>query len=238
MYKTIIGSWNYWYQIWSQNFKTVPILVAKMWLMRVWGKIPNFCQPHFCQQCWSFFHNFVTKFGITDFSYQCYYTLLAPNFCLNQCWNIFSGNWGIKPNWNLSQNLSNAYVKKKCIWTCLHQNVKAFCLGRSVLTVLVPTMVNKVNSLAPGKIQFNFRKVIFKLILVNVGCGISYEFAHRWMPQDLTDDKSTLVQVMAWGRQATSHYLRQYWPRSMSSNGVTRPQWVNTITADAKGKQA
>ena len=29
------------------------------------------------------------------------------------------------------------------------------------------------------------------------------------MPEDLTDDKSTLVQVMAWCRQATSHYLKQ-----------------------------
>ena len=50
--------------------------------------------------------------------------------------------------------------------------------------------------------------------------------ALRWMPQDLTDDKSTLVQVMAWCRQATSHYLGQCWPRSVSPNGVTRPQWV------------
>ena len=46
------------------------------------------------------------------------------------------------------------------------------------------------------------------------------------MPLDLTDDKSTLVQVMAWCRQATSHYLSQCWPRSMSPNGVTRPQCV------------
>ena len=43
---------------------------------------------------------------------------------------------------------------------------------------------------------------------------------------DLTDDKSTLVQVMAWCRQATSHYLSQCWPRSLSPYGVTRPQWV------------
>ena len=46
------------------------------------------------------------------------------------------------------------------------------------------------------------------------------------MPQDPTDDKSTLVQVMAWCRQAPSHYLNQCWPRSLSSYGVTRPQWV------------
>ena len=48
------------------------------------------------------------------------------------------------------------------------------------------------------------------------------------MPQDLTDDKSTLVQVMAWCCQATSHYLNQCWPRSPTPYGVTRPQWVKS----------
>ena len=46
------------------------------------------------------------------------------------------------------------------------------------------------------------------------------------MPLDFTDDKSTLVQVMAWCRQAASHYLGPCWPRMMSPNGVIRPQWV------------
>ena len=33
---------------------------------------------------------------------------------------------------------------------------------------------------------------------------------------------------MAWWRRATSHYLSQCWPRSLSPYGVTRPQqWVN-----------
>ena len=49
-----------------------------------------------------------------------------------------------------------------------------------------------------------------------------------WMPLDLTD-KSTLVQVMAWCRQATCHYLSQCWHRSMSPCSVIRPQWVNTL---------
>ena len=48
--------------------------------------------------------------------------------------------------------------------------------------------------------------------------------------KNLTDDKSTLVQVMAWCHQATSHYLSQYWPSSMSPYGVTRPQWVKDKT--------
>ena len=90
-------------------------------------------------------------------------------------------------------------------------------------------MTSSVNSLALGKFQFNIRKVIFKLTLVNGGWCISYEIALRWMPQDLTDDKSTFVQVMAWCRQATSHYLSQCWPRSMSPYGVTRPQWVKVM---------
>ena len=49
------------------------------------------------------------------------------------------------------------------------------------------------------------------------------------MPPDSTDDQSTLVQVIAWCRQATSHYLNQYWPRSLPPCGVTRPQWANEI---------
>ena len=47
-----------------------------------------------------------------------------------------------------------------------------------------------------------------------------------WDKWDLTDDKSILVQVMAWCHQAPSHYLSQCWPSSMSRYGVTRPQWV------------
>ena len=51
--------------------------------------------------------------------------------------------------------------------------------------------------MAPGRFQFNFRQVIFKLILVNGGWGLSDDIALRWTPLDLTDDKSPLVQVMA-----------------------------------------
>ena len=68
-------------------------------------------------------------------------------------------------------------------------------------------------------------KIMFKLILVTDGCDISSEIAIRWASLDLSDDKSTLVQVMAWCRQATNHYLNQCWARSLPPYGVTRPQW-------------
>ena len=57
--------------------------------------------------------------------------------------------------------------------------------------------------------------------------GTSYDF--RWMLQNTFSDKATLVQVMAWCRQATSHYLSQCWPRFMSLYGVTRPQWLISL---------
>ena len=71
----------------------------------------------------------------------------------------------------------------------------------------------------------------FQTVLAIDGWGISCEIALIWMSLDFIDDQSTLVQVMAWCRQATSHYLSQYWSRSMSPYGVSRPQWVNTLTA-------
>ena len=87
----------------------------------------------------------------------------------------------------------------------------------------------QINSLAPDKFEWNFRHLIFRIISVIDGWGISSELALRWMSLDLTEDKSTLVQVMAWCRQATSHYPSQCWPRSLSPYGVTRPQWVKKI---------
>ena len=52
---------------------------------------------------------------------------------------------------------------------------------------------------------------------------------HRWIPKNCIDDKSTLVQAMAWCLQVTSHYLNQCWPISILPYGVTRPQLVNSL---------
>ena len=72
----------------------------------------------------------------------------------------------------------------------------------------------------------HFKTAIFNLVLLIGVFTSSNDNPLRWMPRDLTDDKSTLVQVMAWCRQAKGHYLSQCWPSSMSPYGITRPQWV------------
>ena len=68
------------------------------------------------------------------------------------------------------------------------------------------------------------------------GWGFSCELDLRWISLDFTDYKSTLIQVMAWCRQATSHYLSQCWPRSLSPYGVTRPQWVKVTTTSPRSQ--
>ena len=92
--------------------------------------------------------------------------------------------------------------------------------------------VTSDNSLAPGRFGGDFKILIFNLVLLIGILRSLYDNALRWMPRNITDDKSTLVQVMAWCRQATSHYLGQFWPKSMSPHGVIRPQRVNSHHAE------
>ena len=83
-----------------------------------------------------------------------------------------------------------------------------------------------LNSLAPGRSWCDLKNVIFSLALLIGIFKSSYDDILRWVTQGLTHDKSTLIQVMDWCRQATSHYLNQCWPRSPMPYDVTRPQWV------------
>ena len=99
------------------------------------------------------------------------------------------------------------------------------CRCISIITVMF-------NSLTPGRPGCHFKTAIFNLVLLIRIFTSSNDNALRWMPWHLTDDKSTLVQVMALCRQVTSYYLSQCWPGSMSPYGVTRPQWVNTCCAE------
>ena len=84
----------------------------------------------------------------------------------------------------------------------------------------------------PERFEWKFRSVIFELILVIDGRDVLCVIALRWMSLDLNDDKSALVQVMAWCRQATSHYLSQFWPRYLSPYGITTPNWVKEYVSN------
>ena len=104
--------------------------------------------------------------------------------------------------------------------------------------IAVPAMAARVtctigmaslNSLTPGTGGNNFEIIIFELIYWIDILRNSYEIVLWRMPKHQIHDKSTLVQVFAWCWQATSHYLRQCWPSSLSPYSITRPQWVKEI---------
>ena len=148
---------------------------------------------------------------------------------MNQYRLFVHGALGNKSLWKYN------FHTRKWVWTCLQND------GHGVATdtgqyhwqwrPLWPSDKTSINSLAPGKFQLNLRHVIFKQI---DGSRIRCEIALIWMSLDLIDDHSTMVQVMAWCRQATSNYLSQCWPKSLSPYGVTRPQWVLTWSCQSQ----
>ena len=110
---------------------------------------------------------------------------------------------------NFSENLIeiHTFSFKKMLLKRSSAKWRPFCLGLDVLTlkqewpirVKLCGIIRKqgINSLVPGTFEWNF-KAIFMLILVIGGWRISCCIDLRWMSLDLTDDKSTLVQVMVW----------------------------------------
>ena len=89
-----------------------------------------------------------------------------------------------------------------------HVNGKCTVSGpgcRVDITVIEPM---NLNPLALKKLGSVFSKLILGIHILRT----FYEINVRWMPQNPTDDKSALVQVMIWCRQATSHYLSQFDP--------------------------
>ena len=69
---------------------------------------------------------------------------------------------------------------------------------------LIIEMRHWFNSFTPGRCGYNLKLVILllkpRIDILSISCEIILE----WMPQDLTDDKSTMVQSMAWFRQPLS----------------------------------
>ena len=70
--------------------------------------------------------------------------------------------------------------------------------------------------MASGGCDNHFNHMISKRIIESSSLDILCEIALMWMPC-LTNEKSTLVQVIAWCCPAISPYLSQCWSRFMAS---------------------
>ena len=87
-----------------------------------------------------------------------------------------------------------------------------------------------VNSLAPGRPGCHFKTAIFNLVLLIGIFTSSKDNALRWMPRDLSDDKSTLVQVTAWCQQAITWANVDLVPcRHMVSLGHNELMWLQLL---------
>ena len=85
---------------------------------------------------------------------------------------------------------------------------------------------SKFNSLILGGYGNDFKSVISKFIIQDSSSD-TREITPRRMSQNIFDDKSLFVQIMSWCRQATIHYLNQFWPRSKSLCAITSTQRIN-----------
>ena len=55
--------------------------------------------------------------------------------------------------------------------------------------------------------QCQCKSILVKLIIQNSSLGTCCENVFRWMAQNLTNEKSALVQEIAWGRKTARHHL-------------------------------
>ena len=70
--------------------------------------------------------------------------------------------------------------------------------------------------------KINYFQAHYRDSILSPQCEITL----GWMPQCFMNEKSTMVQVMAWCHQATCHYLSECWSRPMLPCAIPRPQWV------------
>ena len=63
------------------------------------------------------------------------------------------------------------------------------------------------------------------------------EIKLKFVPEGSIDNKTSLVQVMAWCHQAASHNMIQFGPRSAAPYDIARPSWsfINTLRQTQNG---
>ena len=93
-----------------------------------------------------------------------------------------------------------------------------FTLFHQSRSVLSP---NPIEALAKWPAFSN--KLIFCWNIIIMLIQISLKFVHNCT----INNKSALVQIMAWCWKVTSHYLNQWWSDFLMQIYVAWPQWVN-----------
>ena len=125
-----------------------------------------------------------------------------------------------EPTARATRNWSNWLKKTRCMSGTMATATRPTKLMTRTATDANPQTGNEgievkssegcINSLS--RCVNNFQKCSLRTHVTDKFMVTSCEISFRWM-QENTCDKSRLVQVVAWCRQATSHYLSQCWSR-------------------------
>ena len=96
-------------------------------------------------------------------------------------------------------------------------------LLKTLLEVFVSVMWTQASGISLGDSEMQFNTLwpthncrylvdnIFKSILLNENAWISLKMWLKWVPKVRISNIPALVQIMAWRRQARSHYVNQWW---------------------------
>ena len=141
-------------------------------------------------------------------------------------WALFVWDLTLLSSWPVWCNDNSVHLINR------NFNCNTLTLSRNIGIDFVPDIFAVpwlFSLIGPWGIWIKFCTYNFQTILVVDGWGISCGSAPIWMSLGFTDDQSTLVHVMDWCCQTTSHFLSQCWPRSLSPYCVTRPQRVKLL---------
>ena len=128
------------------------------------------------------------------------------------------------PRWRGKRSRYSRLVRKpqfhlsgKRLVRCL-VTTSSVCISRANTNLITRLLGN--SQFNPRVCGYDFNMILEPML------RIKFIFLLRWMPHNSFGDKSNLVQVTAWCRQAPC----QFWPKSPTPNGVTRPQWVELFS--------
>ena len=91
------------------------------------------------------------------------------------------------------------------------------------------TTDGRINSSAPGRFEWNFKWVFFKVVFVINRWSFCCEVALRWMSLDLTDDKSTFVQVDLCRHKVSLGHNELKWPPFRTKLSPLELSWFEQI---------
>ena len=109
-----------------------------------------------------------------------------------RCKNLPDSDWD---DFRCRRAIDSSSLRCVQMQICDHVNGHGWCLN----------IVNEVTHLSPVKCGDDFKSILFKLLIPNSSLGSHCKSVLRSMSQKLISEKSTLVQVMAWCCQPTSH---------------------------------